>query len=489
MAKHLILLLLSHAVGSAVSQGLPAEQSTGWNSTFKLSPEQLQLANLSTAEGDVLNTIINFDRSQLVNGGPHEDDFYNVQNIPKDEIPTEPGKLIKLQEFTDPASYSIPPKTAISRIIYTTTDINGTLIPASAYILWPYQPKQFHNRLHNRSSAAPAVLWTHGTSGFYASGGPSTRRDLFYADYVPYALAEAGYAVIAPDYAGLGVGTSWDGSHIPHQYLVREAGAGDALNAMRAALESFPENLSHDYVAMGHSQGGAVAWGLSEVLARKDHAYKDIAKGHLGTVLAAPPTDALSVEAAPFLSWIGKDLDQIYPEFNLTDWFTPLGVSRTELLNQVEGSQFVSSYLFQPQDAILRPNWRDSSVVEKFEQLANPGRKPFKGPILLMHGVTDPVVSYEINVATVEDTCKQYPGDLEFLTVPDAGHFPVMRAAQQTWLRWIEDRFQGHRVAKCGCVKSRLDSFRPLDRYQKVSTSFWQWAGKAEWAYELPTAA
>lgn len=493
MAMHPILLFLALGVGSAMSQTLPlpTKQSTAWNSTFELTLEQLRLGKLTESEGDTLNTIINFDRSQLANGGPHEDGFYNVQNIPTGQLPTEPGKVIKLQEFTDPSPYSIPPKTAMSRIIYTTTNANGTLVPASAYVLWPYQPKKFQAGRNNYTSMspAPAVLWTHGTSGFYASGAPSTHRALFYADFVPFALAESGYAVVAPDYAGLGVGTSWDGTPIPHQYFVREAGAGDALNAMRAALETFPDHLSHDYVVMGHSQGGAVAWGLSEILGREDHVFKDIAKGHLGTVLAAPPTDVFSVEAAAFLAWIGKDLDKIYPEFDLGDWFTPLGVSRTELLNQVEGSQFVSMYLFQAQSNIVQPDWRETPFVKAFEHLANAGRKPFKGPMLLLHGTEDPVVPYNTTVATMEDTCMLHPGDLELLIVTNAGHFPVMSAAQQTWLKWIDDRFEGRPVAKHGCIQSTLNSFRPLEHYQALPSSFLQWAGQPQWSYELPTAA
>lgn len=87
---------------------------------------------------------------------------------------------------------------------------------------------------------------------------------------MPFALAEAGYAVIAPDYAGLGVDASWDGTRIPHQYFVREAGAHDALNALQAARESFTKRLSTEFVAMGHSQGGAVAWGQRFVIQRVD---------------------------------------------------------------------------------------------------------------------------------------------------------------------------------------------------------------------------
>ncbi|KAE8419502.1 putative secretory lipase [Aspergillus pseudocaelatus] len=486
--QHFVFLVFGAQLATGQAVSTAAAHSTGWNSSFELSPDQFKLANLTSDMGTIINTITNFDRSQLANGGAHEDDFYNVQSLPKDQWPREPGKTVKLQEFTDPSPFSIPAKTAMSRIIYSTTNANGTLIPASAYILWPYQSKVLRGINHTSASSAPVVLWTHGTSGFYANGAPSTHRGLFYADIVPFALAEAGYVVVAPDYAGLGVDVSWDGSHIPHQYFVREAGAYDALNALRAAQESFPQRLSSDYVVMGHSQGGAVAWGLSEILGRSDTKFEDVAKGYRGAVIAAPPTDALSFTSAGFLAWIAKHLDQIYPSFNLSDWFTPLGTSRIKLLNEVEGSQMVTFAMFSPDELILQPGWHETWYTKAFGQLANPGKRPFKGPLLLVQGTADPTVPYNTTKTTVQETFEMYPGDLELLSVPQGSHFSAINAAKQTWLRWIEDRFEQRPVAKRGYVESQLDSLLPLEHYQVLPNSFPLWAGESQWSYELPTA-
>lgn len=495
MKKYLQRLIIL-ALGVKLAKGQdtplpPAIHSTGWNSSFELSAEQLKLGNLTADYGATINTIIKFDRSLLANGGAHEDEFYNVKNLSKDQWPTKPGKTIKLQEFTDPTPFSIPAKTALSRFVYSTTNANGTLIPASAYILWPYHAKRFIGRNNTSASSAPVVLWTHGTSGFYANGAPSTHRDLFYDNFVPFALAEAGYAVVAPDYAGLGVSTSWDGAFIPHQYFASRAGAGDALNALRAAQESFPKKLSNEYVVMGHSQGGAVAWSLAEMLGRKDHKFGDVAKGYLGTVAAAPPTDIFSLVAGigPFLSWIGKDLDQIFPSFNLSDWLTPLGIRRTELVNQVEGSQMVTGHLLTPEDAIVQPDWKGTWSVQAFEKFANPGNMPFKGPMLVIQGAEDPVVQYNMTKTTVDNTCKRYPNNLEFLVLSGANHFSALNAGKQNWLQWIEDRFEHRTLARSGCVESQLNSFLPIQYYQITPNSFTLWAGKSQWSYELPTAA
>ncbi|EWG39670.1 hypothetical protein FVEG_02406 [Fusarium verticillioides 7600] len=469
-------------VAFTASQNLQATlHTTSWNSTFKLSPEQLSLANLTSEEGAQINNIINFDRTLLAYGGPHQDDFYTLPLGLK--IPKSPGELIKLQEITDPKPYTIPASTAMSRFLYSTTNVNGTLIPASAYILWPYTTKKMKAIPHGK---APTVLWTHGTSGWYPTAAPSTHRSLFYQDFVPYALALAGYAVVAPDYAGLGVGTSWDGTGIPHEYGIYRAGGADALNALRAALTAFPECLTTDYVNVGHSQGGAVGWGVSELLAEKKGRFKDLVKGHLGTLLFAPPTDAFSLPATSITTWVGKYLNQAYPEFKLSDWLTPLGIDRVTLFNQVEGSQSVSSFLFTSEKDIVQPNWMNTWSVAALKQIVNPGERPWKGPMLIIQGDKDPAVHYNASLATSEATCEKYPGDLEFLGVPGVGHFPGMYATRSIWMEWIKERFERRKVQKEGCVQSKVDRFLPDDHYQHNPNSFPLWAGKSEWAYELP---
>ncbi|KAG5745179.1 hypothetical protein H9Q72_001030 [Fusarium xylarioides] len=303
-------------------------------------------------------------------------------------------------------------------------------LSASAYILWPYTTKKIKGV---PDGEAPTVLWTHGTSGWYPTAAPSTHRSLFYQDFVTYALALAGYAVVAPDYAGLGVGTSWDRTTIPHQYGIYQAGGADALNALnalRAALAAFPERLTTDYVNVGHSQGGAVGWGVSELLAEKKEGFEDLVRGHLGTLLFAPLTDAFSLPATSITTWVGKYLNQVYPEFKLSDWLTPLGIDRVTLFNQVEGSQSVSSFLFTPENEIVQPDWMNTWSVAALKQIVNPGERPWKGPMLVIHGEKDPAVRYNASLATSRATCEKYPRDLEFLGVPGVSHFPGMYATR-----------------------------------------------------------
>lgn len=47
----------------------------------------------------------------------------------------EPGSLLSVERVTSPANYAVPSGLTLSRIMYTTADFNGTVQPATAYIL------------------------------------------------------------------------------------------------------------------------------------------------------------------------------------------------------------------------------------------------------------------------------------------------------------------------------------------------------------------
>jgi predicted alpha/beta hydrolase len=81
---------------------------------------------------------------------------------------------------------------------------------------------------------------------------PSHIRNLWYQYSAPYTLARQGYAVVAPDYAGLGVNRTAEGKFVLHQYTANPAGANDIFFAVEAAQSAFPE-LSKHFVTMGHS--------------------------------------------------------------------------------------------------------------------------------------------------------------------------------------------------------------------------------------------
>ena len=70
--------------------------------------------------------------------------------------------------------------------------------------------------------------------------------------YVLDRVVREGWAVVAPDYTGLGTAG-------PHAYLVGDPSGRDVLDAVRAAQQLDDASLTGSTVVWGHSQGGSAA--------------------------------------------------------------------------------------------------------------------------------------------------------------------------------------------------------------------------------------
>jgi alpha-beta hydrolase superfamily lysophospholipase len=80
---------------------------------------------------------------------------------------------------------------------------------------------------------------------------------LFYNWEGLYAYAILGYAVVATDYAGLGT----EGRHA---YIDMVSHGTDVINSVPAAHAAV-SHLSQKWVAIGHSQGGLSALGVTQL--------------------------------------------------------------------------------------------------------------------------------------------------------------------------------------------------------------------------------
>ncbi|KAK8022428.1 secretory lipase [Apiospora rasikravindrae] len=513
-SKAIVAICFAGLASLTSAQTTPtAEQSTGFNSTFALTPAQIAAANLSAAEAASLNNVVRFDRSQLANGGPYEDDFYTLPPLSnKTTGSLQPGTLLNTQAFTDLSAFTIPPNTALSRILYTTRTYNGTVVPASAFILWPFTPRHVTAPAGNqraqsnddrqryftaaKPAGAPVVLWSYGTSGFFGTAAPSCHRALWYGDAAPFALALAGYAVVASDYAGLGISEAWGNSNntkIQHQYLMSRVSARDGLYALRAARAAFGEKLDERFVAMGHSQGGGVAWGVAEVLQEPEGKaeFGDLAPGYRGTVAGSPTTQVFTGWPSLIAPFVSSGIGSVFPSFKLADWFTPAGAARVALFREIEGGISAALQLFLGDGSaqLLKEGWDETWHVEAYSKLANAGRRPFRGPMLVLQGTEDVYVPYSITNATVAATCAAHPNsELEFLVVNGTGHVPTLDATRQIWLDWIQDRFEEKPAAAGGkgCKRTELSSLLPVGQYLKVGNAFAQWAGTPEYSYQVP---
>ena len=207
----------------------------------------------------------------------HADDSFAFYKAPANfSSSLKEGTLLQVEEITSLLNYTVPSGLTMSRIIYTTADLHGNILPTTAYVLWPYMPVP--------SKGYPMVAWAHGTSGTFRTCAPSNYRSLQYHFMVPWTIALQGMVVVAPDYAGLGIDQLSSGQKFRHPWTTPPAQANDLGNAIIAARSAFPEYLKTDgpFVAMGHSQGGGTAWGYAVRQAEKPIA------GYQGTVVFDP---------------------------------------------------------------------------------------------------------------------------------------------------------------------------------------------------------
>lgn len=468
--RHTTLIsCLTWLVASSAAQRLLQAQNSTWNSTYSLSEAQIRGANLSAATVQNVEVAINFERTNQAGGDITNDRFYDVPSSYDPTNPPPPGTILKVEENTNTTFYTLPPTVSMSRILYVSETLNGSSVPASAYILWPYVPREFKNlkscrhgkKTDDPSPVYPIIAYPHGTSGYNTACAPSSLRSLWDSWQKPFSMALQGYAVIAPDYAGLGV------QDVASPYFVLPAQAEDLLHAVTASQTAFPDNLSQEFVIAGHSLGGGAAWASAERLVSRPM------EGYLGTVAASPFLDILDdiagqnqAQVNGRVAAIAQGLGSVYPTFELSDWMTDAGIARLELLTEVGGCNAVSSALFSAEGLtidILREGWEETEAALWYNEVASNGGEQIAGPMLVIQGTEDGNAILEVTTAGVESTCEAYPeSKLEYVIFEGLGHVPVLFGGMHIWMDWIGDRFKG-RPVKEGCETETVGPVRGVE--------------------------
>ncbi|KAK8239718.1 Alpha/Beta hydrolase protein [Phyllosticta capitalensis] len=478
-------------------QNLPGPQCDDWNSKFRLSGSQIASAGISENIANNVNVAVNFERTNWATGSVEDDPFYT--DVPESSTYLPPGSLLKVEDYTNASLYTFPPNIAISRFMYQTLDWNGSLVPASAFILWPFHPREVPGKGKDTSKNIPLVGWAHGTSGVFSECAPSHIRNLWFQYSAPFTLALQGYAIVAPDYAGLGVSKTFDGKHIPHPWITFDAHGKDLLYAVHAAHDAYKELLSSKYVLFGHSQGGAATWAATTTLqnwtvskpdGEPPNAVHDfLTSNYLGAVPAAaggaPFLEPMLFGSPDFLrvnaygTLLGHAASILTPT-PLDEIFTPAGLGRYTLLRALRGANSVLGELFNAATAPAAGFWlRDSfltpdGVAAKIfrQETAYYARQP-RGPLLVLQGTTDQSAPAPSTVALVEQVCKTYGEDLDldFAVFEGVAHVPVLYAGQRVWLDWIGDRFEevggdGGKTKK-RCRNKTYKAVREVDKYSQ----------------------
>ncbi|CAM1511791.1 Fc.00g093040.m01.CDS01 [Cosmosporella sp. VM-42] len=447
-------------------QALQPQRNT-FNSNFELSNAQISSLGLNPAQANNLNIAVQFEQTNWATGSVRNDPFYTDISGKAKNAPA--GTVLKTEAFTIPTNYTIAPTLSLSRIVYQSKTLNGSLAPVSAFILWPYT-----NR--NGASRTPLVSWGHGTAGIFAECAPSHIRNLLYQFSAPFELALSGFAVVASDYAGLGVPFYPDGTPIVHQYVGSPAAGNDMLYAAQAAYSAFPNQLTKEYVVMGHSQGGGAAWAAAQ------QQVKEKVPGYLGTIAISPVTSAFEIAKVTSQSigliQLAKSLPSAFPQVKMSDMLTAKGIALFKLLEEIQGCnsafQQVIKDIFavDQSNSLTKDSFLQSPDAEQWNKQTVAGGKDFKGPMLVIQGDADVVVPPQVTSEYVQRTCKKYSKNgLEYIIAKGVGHFPTLYATQQLWLAWLDQRFGNKNSyspsssAKCSYETVGQKLPRPLNQY------------------------
>ncbi len=361
------------------------------------------------------------------------DAFYDV-DAEAGPLPA-PGTLLRVEAFTR----AVPEGADGWRLLYTTTDPSGRVVPGSAIVL---------ASTARGDAALPVVVWTHGTTGVARACAPSVLENPFAnVPALPEALA-AGWAVVAPDYAGLGT----DGLH---GYLVGESQARSTWDALRAARQMDDLTLGTDVVLWGHSQGGhAALWSAAL-------APRDADAGRLrGVAAMAPASDLVALVREAQDTPVGKMLSSYivtayaahYPELDAATLVRPVArpVVRDIARRCMAGLEALPGVV----DALVRPRtiFRDDPTQGALGARLLENRAPITrdAPVLLLQGDADPLVLPSVQAAFVRDECAR-GGLIDYRTFAGEDHLSLVAPdspAEAALLDWTRARFAGEAASE-----------------------------------------
>lgn len=363
--------------------------------------------------------------SFLNSGEPALAEFYTAP----DDLPDAPGQLVRDEGF----DRAMPEGSRAMRILYTTTMIDGSIGTASALVIVPEDAP---------ADPLPVVLWTHGTTGVARKCAPSNLDDPLGAGAMPASQAaiDRGWAIIAPDYLGLG----GDG---PHPYLIGAPTAQSSLDAVRAARQIDDISLSDQTVVWGHSQGGGAAlW----VGVEAETYAPDVPLA--GVVAMAPasnlPALAESMLENPvgllFAAFIVQAYSDVYPDVSFDDYTR---ASAREVLRSMadrclsEPATLLSIGSVMSGEELYTQPLTEGALATRLEENVPPATST--APTLVAQGAIDDLVNPEAQGAFVDQLCAA--GQVvEYHTFDGRDHLTVVADDSpliDILLGWTADRF------------------------------------------------
>lgn len=343
----------------------------------------------------------------------------------------QPGVLLKAEPF----DRGIPEDSIATRILYTTTGLDGSITLATGLVLVPVDAS---------ADPLPVILWAHGTTGVDVRCGPSLLADPLGAGAMlfPELPMAQGWAVVAPDYLGLATSE-------PHPYMVGVPTAQSSLDAVRAARQLESVSLSDDTVVWGHSQGGGTAlWiGIEAPGYAPDVPLLGVAAMSPASDLPALIDTLLSGQAGPlFGEYILTGYSGAYDDVDWNHYIRPGARFSQQKLSErclSEPSVIVSLISLLITEPFTGADLYEGPLYQRLQE--NVPSSPLGVPLFVGQGDTDPLILPEVQSEFVAALCDS--GQVvEYHTYAERDHMGVVSESSPMLpdlLSWTQARFAG----------------------------------------------
>jgi pimeloyl-ACP methyl ester carboxylesterase len=284
----------------------------------------------------------------------------------------------------------------------------------------------------------PVVAWAHGTTGIADVCAPSLDPEGSLA--VANELLDAGYAIAATDYEGLGTPGR-------HPYIVGESEGRGVIDSVRAARQIDGAALSSRYLVWGHSQGGHAALFAQHLAATWAPELELV-----GTVAGAPPSQFellnAALQASPYkhyLLMVAAGFNAAYGDAGapLDEVLTPAGVAMVDTVDEgcdavAEAMAGVDTATLIGADPATLPTWLEALHAN------DPGlfEEPSEAPLLVIHGGSDEQIPVVASSLMFDQLCAIGQDQTRWV-YPGATHSGVIAPSLDDMLTWIGNRFAG----------------------------------------------
>lgn len=341
-----------------------------------------------------------------------------------------PGTLLRSEPFTR----GIPPAARGWRIVYATTDGSGNARLGSALVLAPRTAS---------NAPRPVIAWTHGTTGVATGCAPSLLEEPFANTPALAQAIDAGWTVVATDYAGLGTPGV-------HGYLIGEDEARSALDAVRATRGLRDAMPSDTFVLWGHSQGGhAALWSAARAPAYAPELRL------AGVAALAPASDLPALVRHAQRDPVGKIISSFivtayaarYPELEADALLRPGArwLSRDMARRCLAGTRTLVSVgeSLLLRDAIFAGDPTAGALGARLRE--NSADIAIAAPVWIAQGDRDELVLPAVQTAYVERRCKAGQ-PLAYRLYPGRDHLSLVAPGsplEADLVAWTRARFAG----------------------------------------------